>query len=96
MRKANNDTEGEAAMSSVLASSGLLYFTERGEGPPLLLVHGLMVTGEMFEPVIEHLACTYLDTHRRVLAGDGRIPRRLIAVVYTFARAEYHCTFAQS
>jgi len=41
-------------MSSALTSSELLYFTERGSGPPLLLVHGLMVTGEMFEPVIEH------------------------------------------
>ena len=25
-------------------------------GPPLLLVHGLMITGEMFEPVVEPLA----------------------------------------
>jgi hypothetical protein len=27
----------------------MLSFTDRGSGPPLLLVHGLMVTGEMFE-----------------------------------------------
>jgi hypothetical protein len=27
----------------------LLYFTERGSGPALLLIHGLMITGEMFE-----------------------------------------------
>ncbi len=40
-------------------SSDLLYFTEHGSGPPLLLVHGLMVTGEMFEPVIKHLASRY-------------------------------------
>ena len=43
-------------MSSAPESSQLLHFTERGSGPPLLLVHGLMVTGEMFEPVIEHFA----------------------------------------
>jgi hypothetical protein len=36
-------------MNAALASSELLYFTERGSGPPLLLVHGLMVTGEMFD-----------------------------------------------
>ncbi len=37
-------------------SSQPLYFSKRGSGPPLLLVHGLMVTGEMFEPVIDFLA----------------------------------------
>jgi 3-oxoadipate enol-lactonase len=54
-------------MYSAPASSELLYFTERGSGPPLLLVHGLMVTGEMFEPVIEHLA-----TRQRVIVPDLR------------------------
>ncbi|HLO28585.1 MAG TPA: alpha/beta hydrolase [Anaerolineales bacterium] len=44
-----------------------LYFTERGSGPPLLLVHGLMVTGEMFEPVIEQFA-----TRHRVIVPDLR------------------------
>jgi 3-oxoadipate enol-lactonase len=43
------------------------YFAERGSGPPLLLVHGLMVTGEMFEPVIEHFA-----TRHRVIVPDLR------------------------
>jgi pimeloyl-ACP methyl ester carboxylesterase len=57
----------EAAMSSAPASSQLLYFTERGSGPPLLLVHGLMVTGEMFEPVTGHLA-----TRHRVIIPDLR------------------------
>lgn len=54
-------------MSSAVASSELLYFTERGSGPPLLLVHGLMVTGEMFESVIEHFA-----TRHRVIVPDLR------------------------
>jgi pimeloyl-ACP methyl ester carboxylesterase len=49
----------EVAMSSSVASSELLYFTERGSGPPLLLVHGLMVSGEMFEPVLEHFAARH-------------------------------------
>jgi pimeloyl-ACP methyl ester carboxylesterase len=44
-----------------------LFFTERGSGPPLLLVHGLMVTGEMFEPVIERFA-----TRHRVIVPDLR------------------------
>jgi pimeloyl-ACP methyl ester carboxylesterase len=58
-------------MSSVLVSSELPCFTERGSGPPLLLVHGLMVSGEMFEPVIEHFAIR----HRVIvpdLRGHGR------------------------
>jgi 3-oxoadipate enol-lactonase len=50
-----------------MESSELLYFTERGSGPPLLLVHGLMVTGEMFEPVIGHFA-----TRHRVIVPDLR------------------------
>ena len=58
-------------MNSAVASSELLYFTERGSGPPLLLVHGLMVSGEMFEPVLEHFAAR----HRVIvpdLRGHGR------------------------
>jgi pimeloyl-ACP methyl ester carboxylesterase len=53
------------------SSPQLLYFIERGSGPPLLLVHGLMVTGEMFEPVIGPLA----TRHRLIvpdLRGHGR------------------------
>ena len=45
----------------------MLYFTDRGSGPPLLLVHGLMITGEMFDPVIEHFA-----TRHRVIVPDLR------------------------
>jgi len=70
-------------MSSGLASSDLLYLTERGSGPPLLLVHGLMVTGEMFEPVIEHFA-----TRHRVIVPDlrGHGRSRGLAPPYTAAQ----------
>jgi 3-oxoadipate enol-lactonase len=54
-------------MSSARSSSEVIYFTERGSGPPLLLVHGLMVSGEMFAPVIDHLA-----TRHRVIVPDLR------------------------
>ena len=50
-----------------MASSELLYFTERGSGPPLLLVHGLMVSGDMFEPVVDQFA-----TRHRVIVPDLR------------------------
>jgi pimeloyl-ACP methyl ester carboxylesterase len=58
----------------------LLYFTERGSGPPLLLIHGVMATGEMFEPVIEQFAAQ----HRVIvpdLRGHGR--SRLVPPPYT-------------
>ena len=42
-------------MRSAPESSQLLYFTEHGSGLPLLLVHGLMVTGEMFNPDLTRL-----------------------------------------
>ena len=58
-------------MSASAAPSELVYFSEHGSGPPLLLVHGLMMTGEMFDPVIEHFAAR----HRVIvpdLRGHGR------------------------
>ena len=53
------------------ASSDLIHFTEHGSGKPLLLVHGLMVTGEMFDPVVERLSAR----HRLIipdLRGHGQ------------------------
>jgi len=49
----------------------LPYFVEYGSGPPLLLVHGMMISGEMFGPVVEHFAAR----HRVIvpdLRGHGR------------------------
>jgi 3-oxoadipate enol-lactonase len=46
-------------MSPDVTSPDLLYFTEYGSGPPLLLVHGLMIDGDMFEPVVEGLAARH-------------------------------------
>src|SRR4051795_13476706 len=34
------------SFSPAPVSPGLPYFTERGSGPPLLLVHGVIITGE--------------------------------------------------
>lgn len=60
-----------------------IYFTERGSGPPLLLVHGLTVTGEMFAPVMDQLAHRY-----RVIAPDlrGHGRSRNLGPPYTVAQ----------
>lgn len=50
-----------------MTPTNLLYFTEYGAGPPLLLVHGVMITGEMFAPIIDDLAA-----HHRVIVPDLR------------------------
>jgi pimeloyl-ACP methyl ester carboxylesterase len=54
-------------MSSRAPSSELVYFRELGSGPALLLVHGLMVSGQMFAPVLDRFA-----THHRVIIPDLR------------------------
>jgi pimeloyl-ACP methyl ester carboxylesterase len=67
-------------VKSSAASSDVLYFVERGSGPPLLLIHGLMITGEMFEPVIEHF-----EAQHRVIVPDlrGAGRSRLLPPPYT-------------
>ena len=54
-------------MNSTQNPSELLHFTERGSGPPLLLAHGLMVTGDMFDTVVDQFA-----TRHRVIVPDLR------------------------
>jgi pimeloyl-ACP methyl ester carboxylesterase len=61
-------------MNSAIAPSELLYYSEHGSGSPLLLVHGLMVIGEMFDAVGGHFA----RRHRVIvpdLRGHGRSRR---------------------
>ncbi len=44
-----------------------LFFSQSGAGTPLLLIHGLMASGEMYQPVLPALA-----THYRVIVPDLR------------------------
>src|SRR5262249_20317608 len=62
---------GRETMKVFPSNSGLIAFKEQGSGPALLLVHGLMISGEMFEPVIGEFAVR----HRVIvpdLRGHGR------------------------
>lgn len=54
-------------MASASASSERVDFRDCGSGPPLLLIHGLMVSGEMFLPVVDHLS-----TRHRLIIPDLR------------------------
>jgi 3-oxoadipate enol-lactonase len=70
-------------MREARPDSELLEFIERGSGPPLLLLHGLMVSGEMFAPVLPPLA----RRHRVIvpdLRGHGR--SRALPPPFTVAR----------
>src|SRR5919202_750447 len=61
-------------MSDAENRESSIFFRQLGEGYPLVLVHGLMVTGEMFEPVMGAFA----ERHRVVvpdLRGHGRSAR---------------------
>jgi pimeloyl-ACP methyl ester carboxylesterase len=58
-------------MQTNTPTSDLPYVTERGSGPPLMLVHGLGMSGDMFEPIVAPLA----KRHRLIipdLRGCGR------------------------
>ncbi|HEY0777260.1 MAG TPA: alpha/beta fold hydrolase [Gemmatirosa sp.] len=70
-------------MNAVPRSEVLLHFVERGSGPPLLLVHGMMVTGAMFDPVLPHFA-----TGHRVIVPDlrGHGRSRALPPPYTAAQ----------
>jgi 3-oxoadipate enol-lactonase len=57
--------------ASMIEAGELIACTEHGAGPPLVLVHGMMISGAMFAPVVEHFA----SRHRVIvpdLRGHGR------------------------
>ena len=45
----------------VLASAAELYAIELGEGPPLLMLHGVTANAYIWLPVMELLADSYRD-----------------------------------
>src|SRR5438309_10733744 len=56
-----------SAMATVEVSGAVLYYEERGSGPPLLLVHGTGGYADLWSPVLDGLARAY-----RVIAYDRR------------------------
>jgi 3-oxoadipate enol-lactonase len=67
----------------VRATEGRVAWIEHGSGPPLLLIHGVMISGAMFEPVLDAFAAR----HRVIvpdLRGHGR--SRALPPPYSAAR----------
>jgi pimeloyl-ACP methyl ester carboxylesterase len=54
-------------MASEMINGAVLYYEERGSGPPLLLVHGTGAYADIWSPVLDGLARSY-----RVIAYDRR------------------------
>jgi pimeloyl-ACP methyl ester carboxylesterase len=54
-------------MATVAVNGAVLYYEERGSGPPLLLVHGTGGYADIWSPVLDRLARAY-----RVIAYDRR------------------------
>jgi pimeloyl-ACP methyl ester carboxylesterase len=55
-------------MSARIELNGIsVAYTERGSGPPLLLLHGGLASGAVWEPVASRLACEF-----RVITPDSR------------------------
>jgi pimeloyl-ACP methyl ester carboxylesterase len=54
-------------MASEMVNGAVLYYEERGSGPPLLLMHGTGSYADIWSPVLDGLARSY-----RVIAYDRR------------------------
>jgi len=77
-------------MHSPPANADILYFTEQGSGPPLLLVHGVMISGAMFKPVIEQFAARH-----RVIVPDLRGHGRSRRLPPPYTAAQLACDLAR-
>lgn len=78
---------GMHTQNRVELSQGPIHYRDVGSGPPLLFVHGLLVDGALWEPVVERLSKTHrcivpdwpLGSHREALAGDADLSPHGIA-----------------
>jgi pimeloyl-ACP methyl ester carboxylesterase len=83
-------------MSDVKLPQGTIHYTESGEGPPVVFVHGLLVDGRLWRkvtPLLEHrFRCIVPDfplgSHRTPMNPDADLsPPGLAAIVAGFLEA---------
>lgn len=72
---------------------GPIHYRDVGSGPPLLFVHGLLVDGSLWEPVVERLSQTHrcivpdwpLGSHREALNADADLsPHGVAKLIASF------------
>jgi pimeloyl-ACP methyl ester carboxylesterase len=68
-------------MASETVNGAVLYYEERGSGPPLLLVHGTGAYTDIWSPVLDGLARTFrvIAYDRRGFARSSSAPHRALA-----------------
>jgi pimeloyl-ACP methyl ester carboxylesterase len=83
-------------MPEITLPQGTIHYRDDGEGPPLVFVHGALVNGRLWEPVVERLAgrarCIVPDlplgSHRRPLNADADLtPPGLAQLIADFLAA---------
>jgi pimeloyl-ACP methyl ester carboxylesterase len=52
---------------AIEANGAVLYYEEHGDGPPLILIHGGLASGAMWEPLVPELAKSF-----RLITPDSR------------------------
>jgi hypothetical protein len=67
------DTMSTSATSKECRATNGVFFRIEGEGEPLLLLHGLMATGAMFDPLIEllRMVCRRFAADLDIVLAEG-------------------------
>ncbi len=75
---------------------GPIHYRDVGSGPPLVFVHGLLVDGALWEPVVERLSATHrcivpdwpLGSHREAMREDADLsPHGMAKLISDFIGA---------
>jgi pimeloyl-ACP methyl ester carboxylesterase len=83
-------------MPEITLSQGTIHYRDEGEGPPVVFVHGALVNGRLWEPVVERLAgelrCVVPDlplgSHRTPMHRDADLsPTGLAQLIADFIAA---------
>jgi pimeloyl-ACP methyl ester carboxylesterase len=86
----------EELMPEITLPQGTIHYRDEGAGPPLVFVHGALVNGRLWEPVVERLAgdvrCIVPDlplgSHTRPMAADADLsPTGLARLIADFIAA---------
>ena len=63
-------------MPEITVPQGTIRYRDEGSGPPLVFVHGLLVNGRLWEPVVERLSADYRCIVPDLPLGSHATPMR--------------------